>query len=60
VPVKCPECGRVVTMRERQIDSCETHGFDCGPFEWVHQEWWECPLCWARFPEQELVEVGVL
>ncbi len=55
--LRCPECGRTVEMRERAVVFRETHGLDCGPFEIFHDEWWECPLCFARFTEQELEEV---
>jgi hypothetical protein len=43
-------------MQFREADSCETYGLDCGPYEHVHAEWWECPACAARFSEQELLE----
>jgi hypothetical protein len=46
-------------MRERAVVFRETHGLDCGPFEIFHDEWWECPLCFARFTEQELEEVAL-
>jgi hypothetical protein len=41
-------------MIDRQADSVETHGLDCGPFEHFHDEWWECPECRMQFTAQEL------
>lgn len=54
--VNCPECGDTVNLRSRQSDSCETHGLESGPFEHFHDEWYECPVCHARFTERELTE----
>jgi hypothetical protein len=46
-------------MRVRESDSVETHGLDSGPFEHFYDEWWECPLCFARFTDRELTEVAL-
>jgi hypothetical protein len=52
----CPECGEDVMMRFREADSYETHGLECGPYEYFHDEWYGCPACRARFTEEELME----
>ena len=56
--LKCPECGRLVKMLLRESDNVEMHGLDSGPFEHFYDEWWECPLCFARFTDRELTEVA--
>ncbi len=35
-------------MRYRSSESVETHGLDCGPYENVAEEWWECAICGER------------
>lgn len=58
--ISCPHCGQEVVMIERQADSVETHGLDCGPFERFPEEWWKCPECRMQFTAQELGDlVGV-
>lgn len=48
----CPNCkGQLVA---KSHESVETHGLDCGPYERVHQCWWECSVCGERFDEEEL------
>jgi hypothetical protein len=37
-----------------ESDSVETHGFDCGPYEHFHQEWYECVYCGERYTVEEL------
>ena len=54
MPLNCPECGQVVSVRYHQADSYETHGLESGPFEHFYDEWYECPLCGARFSERDL------
>jgi len=52
--VTCPICAQRVQLCEREADSVETHGFDTGPFERFHDEWYECPACGARLTEEEV------
>ena len=49
----CPECGKA-PLQFKDVDSIETHGLDCGPYERFHDEWWDCPACGARFTAREL------
>ena len=49
----CPECQLAVLVL-KQATTVETHGLDCGPYERVHEEWWECPACEARLTEEDL------
>lgn len=44
----CPLCGCSVG-EFRSADSVETHGLDCGPYEYFHEEYVICRGCDERF-----------
>jgi hypothetical protein len=47
-PMPCPVCGCSVG-EFRSTDSVETHGLDCGPYEYFHEEYVICRGCDERF-----------
>jgi hypothetical protein len=48
----CPDCGCSVG-EFRFADSIETHGLDCGPYEYFHEEYVICRGCGRRFDTAE-------
>jgi hypothetical protein len=40
----CPDCG-CSAGEFRSTDSVETHGLDCGPYEYFHEEYVICLGC---------------
>ena len=48
----CPDCGCSVG-EFRFADSVETHGLDCGPYEYRYEEYIVCRGCDGRFDLEE-------
>jgi hypothetical protein len=41
----------------REHSWTETHGLDCGPYEYCHEEWWRCRECGESFTEGEIDKI---
>lgn len=52
----CPECGAEVVLEYHAVDTVETHGLECGPYEHFLDQWYACPECGAKFAIEDLEE----
>jgi len=42
----------------RQAECMETHGLDCGPYEYFSDEWWVCLECGETYTNEEVGRLG--
>ena len=54
----CPDCTPQHDCREHLkyelVEWTETHGLDCGPYEYCSEESWVCVLCGERFTAEDI------
>jgi uncharacterized Zn ribbon protein len=50
----CPNCGVEASFTEHSATSMETHGLDCGPYEYFTGVWLVCDRCESETTSQEV------
>ena len=54
----CPNCGWDASFTEHSKECLETHGLDCGPYEWWTEIWLTCNECGEKIDTAELRRIN--